>query len=563
MDSRTGATDQASAPDVTDEQAATDEAPAPSPAPRSAESGMLTRLRGRAWPRLEVALALLISGATFLVHDVAQILGRSLWVDEAWVADSTRAPLSQVPSLTSSSPIGWTFALRLVVFGGPQRYRLLPLLLLAAAVLMAYLIGRRAPLPAPVGGSLSALAVLLLPHALVRNDLKQYTGDAFCALLILWLTVRAEEQPTRGRLAALAVLAPVTLLFSYTGAFVGVASLLALALATLIRRRWAELRRMAVAGLAAAVGMAVVYRVAIAPHVIGSLVDAFGLYYPPTDRGPGPFIHYILYHLALLKALTNLGSLSLTALVLGTGLVTMVWARRLALALAVPILALGLALASALHRYPLLNARTSMFLFAVLAVVAAFGLAGAARAGYELTRRAGRALAGQREPVAAGLAVIAATAILLTGATAYAVTPMRNYVRVSTLGREDTAAATNWLRQRLSPDDVLILNQSAAFGYAYYARDFQPTFVPSKDAANGFVLASDPAQRVIVVAASSHTAPSLQAAVEQARTLLGPTGQIYIFESHLDPAQRRSVRRIVPPGAVYHWTNAIIGVLPR
>jgi hypothetical protein len=519
-----------------------------------------------------VVLAGSIAGATFLVHDVPQILSQPYWLDEAWVADSTRVPLSQVPSLTSATPIGWTLALRLVVLGGPQRHRLLPLLLLAGAVVLAYLIGRRAPLPAPVGGSVTALAVLLLPHTLVRSDLKQYTGDACCALLILWLAVRAEERLTRGRLAALALAVPGTLLFSYTGAFVGASALLALALATLLRRRRPELLRVLVAGAAAAVAMGVVYLVAIRPHVIESLTDYWKDYFPPVDQGPGAVARFVLDRLHHQTMLTNLGPGPVMALVLAAGLATMVLVRRLALALSVPILAVTLFGAAALHRYPLLDTRTSLFWFVILAVVAAFGLAGSARAGYELVRRGANAasrVVGRRvvtaRPAAgrravAVLGALVAAAILTGGATVYAANPVRRYVRDIEIPSEDTRSATNWLRDRLGPGDVLVMNASAAYAYAYYARDFRPAFVPTAAISTGFVPASDPAQRVIVVARSDRTAPSIPAAVAQARALLGPAGHVFVFQSHLHPADWEALHKIGPI-TLYRWPGAVVGVL--
>jgi hypothetical protein len=109
--------------DVADGEAATDEeAESPAPPP------LRDRVRDVARSGLEPVWAVLLAALTFVVHDVARIIDQSYWLGEAWVADSTRAPLADAPQLTSSSPLGWTVALRLVIFGGPQRHRLLPLL---------------------------------------------------------------------------------------------------------------------------------------------------------------------------------------------------------------------------------------------------------------------------------------------------------------------------------------------------------------------------------------------------------------------------------------------------
>jgi hypothetical protein len=52
------------------------------------------------------------------------LFSHAFWLDEGWVADSLRAPLQQLRLLTSSTPIGWTFLLRLVPdVGPPERLR--------------------------------------------------------------------------------------------------------------------------------------------------------------------------------------------------------------------------------------------------------------------------------------------------------------------------------------------------------------------------------------------------------------------------------------------------------
>jgi len=120
-----------------------------------------------------------------------------------------------------------------------------------------------------------------------------------------------------------------------------------------------------------------------------------------------------------------------------------------------------------------LDARTSLFLYVILAVVAAFGLAGAARAGYELVRLAARTaarfavdrsaaartvvtprLAGGRRAVAV-LGALVAAAILVGGGTAYAVYPVRSYVRVVAIRLEENSTAVTWLQTRMRPGDVL------------------------------------------------------------------------------------------------------------
>jgi hypothetical protein len=122
------------------------------------------------------------------------MLSHPFWLDEAWVADSVRAPFRSLPLVTSSTPLGWTVLLRLIPpIGGPERYRLLPLLFSVAAVIPAYAVGRTVLPRARLGGIVVALAVAIFPDGLLHNALKPYTGDAFMALLLLWLMVRLER----------------------------------------------------------------------------------------------------------------------------------------------------------------------------------------------------------------------------------------------------------------------------------------------------------------------------------------------------------------------------------
>lgn len=166
--------------------------------------------RAASWRPTAEQLAVPLLGLLVLaVHDVGYLLRQPFWTDEAWVAVTTRFPLSQLPATTSSTPIGWTALLRLVTVSGAQTSRLFPLAFAGAAVLVAYWFARRLGWPSAAvsvaAGLLAAAGVLLVPAMLVRNDLKQYTADACLALVVLALTSRLERAWSRGALAALSV----------------------------------------------------------------------------------------------------------------------------------------------------------------------------------------------------------------------------------------------------------------------------------------------------------------------------------------------------------------------
>jgi hypothetical protein len=183
---------------------------------------------------------LLLGLGVFAVHDVGYVLSHPFWNDEAWVAVTTRFPLSQLPATTSSSPIGWSLLVRLVTVHGTQTSRLLPLAFAAAAVVVGYWLGRRLDWPdrfaAVLGGTLVAVSVLLGPAMLLRDDLKQYTADACLTLLLLALTAKLERDWSRRNLALLAGTAGAGILLSDAVAFVAVAAFAALLVVLAIRK---------------------------------------------------------------------------------------------------------------------------------------------------------------------------------------------------------------------------------------------------------------------------------------------------------------------------------------
>ncbi|MEP6462535.1 MAG: hypothetical protein ABJC62_03790 [Frankiaceae bacterium] len=214
---------------------------------------------------LRYAPVLLLVVGTLLVHDVRYLLRHPFWLDEAWVAVSTRAPLGRLPLLTSSTPIGWTWLLRLVPGGGLQRSRLVPLAFSAAAAVLAYCVGRRSgPMPA-VSGMLAGAAVLFLPSLLIRNDLKQYSADAAVALLILLLLARLDAEWSRQRLLQLCGTVVICALFSHAALLVGSAGVLALALTSLSRRRRSRLKASVAAVVTTGLGLLAVFVVFDAP----------------------------------------------------------------------------------------------------------------------------------------------------------------------------------------------------------------------------------------------------------------------------------------------------------
>ena len=336
------------------------------------------------WPRrpavFDAVLAAVLALATLFVHSIHYVLSQTFWLDEAWVAVSTRVPLRQVPHVTSVTPLGWTLLLRGSHFGGRQDLRLLPLGFSVLSVAVAYLIGRSLPWGAlwwrRVVGTLTALAVLLAPSSLARNDLKPYTADAFVTLSVLLLVGLLEAQWSRKRLAVLAGACVVGFTISTVAPFVTAAAFGSLLVVALVRRNWRRLVEVAVAGAATAVVLGGIYVLAYQSHVQKNLTQFWKDFYPPISKGIGPTLHYLHFRGNEMASYLGMGPLIVALVLVAAGVVTIARSGRPSLAFATPILLLEMIVAGAAKKYPLFDQRTSYFLTVCFAVFAAVGVAG-------------------------------------------------------------------------------------------------------------------------------------------------------------------------------------------
>ena len=426
-----------------------------------------TRIRGdRHWEPLALAGVLLVA---LVVRRPDYMLSQPFWLDEGWVADSVRAPLEQVPLLTSSTPIGWTLLLRVVPpVGGPQHLRLLPLAFAVISVLPAWWLGRRlggvlgraAPLYAVAAG----LAAALVPPGLARHDLKQYTADACLALVLAGATARLEATWTLGHrsVGPLAILAAACILafpFSNVAPFVAAGLLGGLAAATAARRAWRQLAQLAVAVATVALGQGAFYAAVVSVGDNAAIRAYWAHWYIPSDQGLGAAVGFTADRFRQALDSLGLGPWPVTGALIALGLVALARAGLGGVALAPPLIAAGLVAAAALHRYPLLDPRTSLFVTTLWMVLAALGLAWLV---IQLTRwRPGTVLA--------AALVIAVAAALVPAARRAVARP---------LPAEQVRTAVDHILDRRRPGDVVIVSFLDAYPFAWYWPD-QPGFVPT------------------------------------------------------------------------------------
>ena len=317
-----------------------------------------------------------LATAVLLVHDVTYMLGAPFFVDEAWVVVSSQAPLDLLPHISMPTPIGFTFLVWLWPGGSSESYRLIPLVFSMGTAAAAFAIARGLAWERQIFGLIAGLAagfhVVLLPSSMLRNDLKQYTADAFVSLLILMLCSRLESSWTRRGICVLVVAAVVGALISNVSAFVSLSVFAGLFVTKALARDWKRMRESLVAGGVASAAIALIFFAFVFPGVTDGLRAYFDeTYLEWSSLLPG-------FWERLSAASPNLGweTPLLSMLLFGLGVF---WTRRLgrpALATTVVILWILMVVLGVMHRYPFLNLRTSHFLFVITAVISSIGLVG-------------------------------------------------------------------------------------------------------------------------------------------------------------------------------------------
>lgn len=471
---------------------------------------------------IDICLAVAVGLCVLAVHDVPYLLRHSFWVDEAWVAETVRARIGLTPSLASSTPLGWTFLLRLVPFGGPERLRLVPLGFAALAAATGYLFGRELRLTPFVTGILTGAAALLSPAMLVRDDLKQYTAEAF-ACLVLWLLVaRIENEWRLWRLITIAATASVGMLFANTVIFVGVAAMASLALECLVTRHYRRLAEVAAASAGMLVVSLAIYLTLVRPQITHNLVTYWAPFYMPTRSASAAlsFVNLELHRLAPYMGFP----LVVDAVLALAGIAALIWLRRFALAAMFPImLAIAIA-ASAAREYPFGDLRTSTFWLVMVPVLMAVGVAAAGRLAARIDRRA---------PL-----VVAAVALAVW------VPVTDTYIRSHPIPNEDVHSEVTYLDAHFRPGDVVIVSYGASFGFAYYYPQ-APSF-PVGDGPNGHVVAYPQLPWMVVMTA--RRAVDIANALAAARAKIaaesaGARGRIWIVRSHQTRTEIRAWRR--------------------
>lgn len=491
-------------------------------------------------PLLNVAdycLAALAGLAVLVVYDIHYLLTQPYWLDEAWVADTLRAPLGQVPRMASSTPLGWILLLRFVPGHDPERQRLVPLAFAALAVALGYLLGRELRLTRFATGLLTAAAVLLSPAMLARDDLKQYTAEA-CATLLLWLLVAGLENSwSRWRLAAVAVTASVGCLLASTAIITGAAALGCLGLACLIRRQWRRLAEVAVACAGALAIYAVVYMLVIKPTINPKLAYFWLSHYLPGSQSNAPsFLIAQLHILAPYLGISGHAGEVVTVVLAAGGVIALVLLGRLALAALLPVTLLVVITASAARIYPFGDERTSTFWLVMVPVLMAIAVAAAIHA---LVRAVPDSKDRRAVPPNKGLRPSmrwAAAAALTAVALAAWVPTKAHLVQFRPLNPQNPYAQIRYVQAHFRPGDVIVVNSEASYAFAYYYKTATNDYPSVDAAANGFVPQYPGVPSVLI--AIDRDPASITSVVTTANAMInaeppGHRGHVWLITDHV------------------------------
>lgn len=363
---------------------------------------------------------------------------RSLWLDEAWVANSIAAPtfgqMFYYPEWLQSSPPMFLVASRAAIhlLGlSNASLRLVPLLMTLAATAAMFTVARRILTPG-LAALTCALLVFYTAEIEYSHSAKQYSGEVAATTCILLAVVSYLKKPERARFHRLAAIIAVALPFSYASVFLLPGIILAIGCAS-------PRRALLLTGIAGFV-LAILYAVFVRPN-LGYQLRAYWASEPESGLSRGVISALVaIIVITLVSVARSHGNLSCRA-----------WTQIVCV-----LPCILLAIAGAFGWYPM-SYRTRLFLFPCFLLVAVMALEDLAS--WALSSRA---------DAAAWLAVAVA---LMFG--------IRTELRSHT-GRpkEDVDGAVRFLQRTVAPGDLLIVHPSVGESFRFYAAMYNWTSPP-------------------------------------------------------------------------------------
>jgi hypothetical protein len=500
-----------------------------------------------------IAIAALLA-FYFVVHDVKLVLTAPYWLDEAWVALSVRFPISELPLLTSSTPLGWTFLLRLVP--DSDYLRVVPLAFDLLVVVCAYVLGRllawQTRLHGTIAGVACGLAVLLLPAQQARHDLKQYTADAAVTLGLLVLAAWTERHWSRKRLGVIVAFVAVGMLVSHVTAVAAPCTIGGLVLVTALRRQWRRLVEVLVAGAAAGLVVGIIY-LGISSRNQSQSLQTFWAANFPTLRGLPAYLDHQFYLLELFLGLPPYLWVALIA----AGIATLAWRGLGGVAIAAVLLPLAAIVLGVAKIYPLLEQRTGNFLLVTGTALAGLGVAGAAIALATLARR----LVPRLPAVVPTIAAAVACALVIGWYGVYNDRWYRfdgnEWWHYSSIAIEDSRSATAYVAANRAPNDVIVVSFSGRYGFTYYWHE-DPIVLHEYPNTVGWdaIVPSNPGIVFIKGESPEAIREGLDAGIRLAAER-GGGARVFLIRSHIIGDEVAAWKSVLPDYQVEQVTNGV------
>jgi hypothetical protein len=407
------------------------------------------------WWEFWVMVGILGIAVLFRVWDLSV---RNLWTDEAWVALAALAPTpGEALTLGRSTPpfyILTIWGLAQGLGGSEAVLRSLSFAFGVGSVALFWFTARRL---AGQAASLLGLTLVAVSPVLVyfSKELKQYSGDAFFAVLVVWLAERLQARPTPAQWLILALVGSLALGFSHGAVFF---------LPAVLGVLWLEsprAHRFRVVGLGAFWGLAIIafYLLAYRGQVDPELVAYWALDFPDFSGllpfltwfggAWGRYFHYFFNYFFISPWGWLWGAGFVAA---GVVMLARQGPRRLLLYWGGPLLlAFG---AAALHRFPFMGHYNGsrLFLFSApwLYLLAAVGMADVFT---RLWRRPWRWLA----PALAALVLATSQPLALIQEN---LRPQAN--------RQELKPLATYLQSHLLPGDRVYVYFHAIYPFKYY-----------------------------------------------------------------------------------------------
>ena len=318
------------------------------------------------------------------------------------------------------------------------------------------------------------------------------------------------------------------MLFSDAVAFVGVAAFAAVCLVQLARRAWRRLAEVAVTAVITAILMTAVYKAFDAAADKSGLVYSphFRNYYLPLGQGLHASLKFITAQFSAVHNIFNLGPVWLAVPLFVAGVVTVLWLDRPATAIALAALFPEMMALSAAQKYPLLDLRSSTFLFAITAATAAIGVVGVCAALQRWLKEW------------TAIPIIVASVLAVTAFTVGAAP----YVRAHSIPNEDERGQTLYVAAHARPSDVILVNLNSNWGFAYYWPVGKPSRRTDPNVVQDYEAYFSDQPRIVVAfsRASSGVAAALSQAVKESRQR--SCSPIWLIRTHVSTSEAAAWR---------------------